>query len=602
MARRKKRSKKKQLSDEEQRIVDEKELKKKVISMFTGMGFEHLKTEGIDRGWPEEVSGTEGIEFDFVFVNEAVIIVYEITLKKDPDATKNHFRSKTEKYRRIDRNKEIFIKALKEKFPEGFREYPYPWREYQIFYIYHPKTMFNVKEDEIESNLKIISNAEFTYFYKNTIAIKKSAKYEMFDYLGLKRKAVVPHAQSSKHTFDVLGIISDHVTGIAEVKSVNFMICPRDILECAYVLRKGSWHEEENMYQRLLMESKLQEMREFISGDRSFVDSITVSLPDEIRFYKVFSESGDDFEEGGEIILDSCGCEDSNFVRMVIPHEYNSIGVIDGQHRIFAYHEAKDKFEEKIKQRRELRCLLVTGLVFPKDWGEKRRIQTESEIFCTLNSKQKKPDTPLLQHIEQYRDPYGKIGLGRKVLVELNNSDGPLRKKFEMDIDDDKKIKTASIVKYALSRIVSASDPDDENSFYFYWKENGMDIRTDEGYRSYIEYCVKALNIYFGAIKDVFSEEWHQENSKILTSLSLNGLILSLSYSLNLEKFYKKDFNYYKSKIQKLRNGNFSFDKPEFVSSQWSKLADIISDKCWSGYICKYPDEHKNEENQKLDQ
>lgn len=575
--------------------------KRKVIHVFESMGFDYLKVEG-DQTWPEELRGYHSMELDFIFLYESIIVSYEITRLTGEKKTLDHFRGKLEKYQRINRNKDCFIKTLKSKFPDAFERYSsndyQPW-EYNVFFIYHPKEEIQFEPNLDKDCVKIVDDATFTYFQKNVKSIRKSAKYEFFDFLGLKRKQVLPRSSDGEHTMDVLCIVSDNVAGIKGVKTVTFMARPEEILECAYVMRKGSWREEEQVYQRLLINEKLKSMREYISiKEHSFLDSITISLPKSISFHRAIL-NGKEVATGEPILIHDPGSNNLQFVRMNIPREYNTIGIIDGQHRVFSYHEASDKYEECVKKRRKLRCLLVTGLIFQEDCAERERTRIESETFITLNSKQKKPDTQLLQHIEQYKSPYGKTGLAIRVLTSLNSS-GALRKKFNMGIDDSKKIKTVSVVKYALSNIVDISNPNDVNSFYYKWKNEGIDINTDDGYMSYVQHCSDSLNTYFEAIRCVFNEEWKNEPSKILSSHGVTGIIKSLSHSLSLEEDEDRNFSFYEKRLKKLKDSGFYFDQPGFVSSHWGKLADAISDVCWEGYKCQYPEEHGK--NQKLDQ
>ena len=60
-----------------------------------------------------------------------------------------------------------------------------------------------------------------------------------------------------------------------------------------------------------------------------------------------------------------------------IPLEYNSMAIIDGQHRAYAFYEdiINDDEEKKIAVQRSRYCLLVTGIIYPKDdnWTEEKK-------------------------------------------------------------------------------------------------------------------------------------------------------------------------------------------------------------------------------------
>ena len=58
-------------------------------------------------------------------------------------------------------------------------------------------------------------------------------------------------------------------------------------MDCSYVLRKESWEENADLYQRLLISNKIKGIREYLANKkRTFIDNIIVSLPQDVSIYK----------------------------------------------------------------------------------------------------------------------------------------------------------------------------------------------------------------------------------------------------------------------------------------------------------------------------
>src|SRR3546814_6992999 len=82
-------------------------------------------------------------------------------------------------------------------------------------------------------------------------------------------------------------------------------------------------------------------------------------------------------------------------VNLVIPSRYNSVGIVDGQHRIFCYHEGADKYEALIKPLRGRQNLLATGIVYPDSYNEIEKRRFEAKLFLEINDKQKRTGSDL---------------------------------------------------------------------------------------------------------------------------------------------------------------------------------------------------------------
>lgn len=74
-------------------------------------------------------------------------------------------------------------------------------------------------------------------------------------------------------------------------------------------------------------------------------------------------------------------------VTIKLPDKPNSIGIIDGQHRVFAYHESKDD-DADIAALRIQQNLLITGIIYPEGISDLEREKFEAKLFLEINSTQ----------------------------------------------------------------------------------------------------------------------------------------------------------------------------------------------------------------------
>ena len=277
---------------------------------------------------------------------------------------------------------------------------------------------------------------------------------------------------------------------------------------------------------------------------------------------------------------------------MKIQKKLNSIGIIDGQHRIFAHYEAdilKDKYESIIVKKRQDNHLLVTGLLFPKSMRFNDRIKFESELFLQINSTQKSPDPALLQGIRALHEPYSPIGIARNVLINLNQR-SPFLGLMQIFPSEKNKIRTSSLVKWGLMDLVEISN--DKTTLFKYWDNNRKVIllRQDEDsadfdsvFNKYIDFCSSRIAQYFNALKHYHKESWKiDRKNKLLTVTPLTAFLISLRQSLEI---YEKvgDFMFYKEKLKNVSDINFATDDfKKYYSSHWHEFANEISKRCWN--------------------
>src|SRR6185436_1333639 len=110
---------------------------------------------------------------------------------------------------------------------------------------------------------------------------------------------------------------------------------PESLTELGYSLRRDSWMDAEGLYQRILSPSKIRKMRAYLKNENHvYVNNIIVGLPADVQITD---------PAGARIALE--GLTRVVVVKVILPAKFNSIGLIDGQHRVYSYHEGKDAFE-----------------------------------------------------------------------------------------------------------------------------------------------------------------------------------------------------------------------------------------------------------------
>ena len=183
-------------------------------------------------------------------------------------------------------------------------------------------------------------------------------------------------------------------------KIVSFYIDAESLMRRAFVLRQEGWRKKENIgyYQRMFEAKKISSMRKYLSDKkRVFINNIITTISeDNIKLYD---------EKNNELQIGEDGQFINNSKTKVIPTKIeildkcNIIGLIDGQHRTFSYHEGDDTYEDKIKEIRGIQNLLVTGIIFPKKEKREARLKFEANLFLEINSNQTNVRSQLKQEI-----------------------------------------------------------------------------------------------------------------------------------------------------------------------------------------------------------
>lgn len=540
--------------------------KKKIVNTFQSSGFTYIPTND-----NEMHIGFRTVEVDALFIYENIWLICEDTTTK-PKNIRDHIRTKNEAFGEIKRNMAAFIDELVRLFPDKETQLKkYDSQRIKAFGLYITKEEIELSDDDhkLFPELIFVQPKTLNYFQWISQCIRHSARNEVFRFLGIKNTDIGPRSSTTNSAEIVAPIIyPKSFTGLKNnVRIVSFMMSAEDLLNTCYVMRKDNWSDSIWLYQRLIDKAKIKGIRSFLeTKGEAFYNNIIVGLPDSVRFRD---------EKGDYKTIDQIGDLEGD-CRLVFPKEMNSICVIDGQHRIFAHYESgiDSQQERTISALRKELHLLVTGLVFPKEMSEEERVRIQSEIFVDINSNAKLVPQNVLLQIKRIQNPIADESIAQFVIEKLNKQ-GVFQNLLQISTLDEGKIKTASIVRFALRYLVTVNPTEGKPSLYTYWTGNKDDLLAmkNSAIEEYVKYCDQTLRNYFGAIKKNLGAQWDDPTSKLLSVISINGFIIALTRQLSVNGV--QNFDFYDSVF----NGwNYDFSKEGFAytSSQYRKFSTRI--------------------------
>ena len=344
-------------------------------------------------------------------------------------------------------------------------------------------------------------------------------------------------------------------------KVVSFYVSPAALLSRAYVLRKDGWKDVYGLYQRMIERKKIEAIRQHLrSQKRVFVNNIIVTLPDDTRI---------DDKDGKPV--DATKITETTPVIVRLPQNSNTVGIVDGQHRVFSYYEDIQD-DPQISKFRNLQNLLATGIMYPKNLPEADRRKFEAGLFLEINSTQKSPAPGVIQAVGIVTDPYLFDSIGKGVVSSLAQM-APLEGLLERHFFDQHVLRTASIVSFGLRRLVRL---DGNESIIHVWPSPHKDAvkakTNDEALQTYVAFCASQLAMFLSAAKaNLPAEAWaiaSKEGPGILSVVSVNGLIILFRKVVKSEGL--SDFDGYKAKLKNLSNFNFL----GYHSSHYNRMAN----------------------------
>jgi DGQHR domain-containing protein len=574
----KKKKKKKLSAAEKLTLRTQRKFYREFRTLFNQMGFARVKADSVEI----VVDGRKG-ELDDIFVYENVLVLVEYTIGRP---SSEHVLGKKPLFDRIQADVPRFLNIARTRYPDLIKHLRdiYDDTHYHIRIIYASLVEVAPEIAGLCPDVKFLQGGLKKYFLALGKTIQKSARVEFFSYLKLKWEDVgegvlTASTQSREYAGQLLPASMSSYP--KNYKVVSFYADPESLIASAYVLRRDGWMDGSHLYQRILVRGKIAKMRRYlVDQERVFVNNIIVTLP-------ANTPLNDPKTKGANV-----PAKDLNKAQPVtvsIPAGYSTIGIIDGQHRVFCYHEGDDALDADIATLRKRQHLLVTAIIYPTGITENARLEFEARLFLEINDTQTRARPALRQDIETIVRPFSGIAVARRVIAELSKH-GPYRGMFQLAyFDSAKKIKTSSIVSYGLRPLLKFEGSD---SLFSAWKnphkeklkarerKSAKDNDYDQDLQllnEYVEFCVRSLNDFFTAAKlSHDTSHWDLEDdtpSELLRPTSINGLIACLRRVIGHGMSLSLD-------AHKRRMTNFSsFKFGNYTSSQWGALGDALFDK-----------------------
>ncbi|GJE28129.1 DGQHR domain-containing protein [Methylobacterium organophilum] len=540
---------------------------RQIRQVFRNAGFSHIpEMEG-------KILKFEDAETDFddFFVHENVIVLIEYTTSNESHVA-DHLLKKNYPFSKINKSQEKFVAYLRYQFShvKAYFHEKYDNHHFKVVILYASRNELKPTAKQKCTSVIYFDYEYLKYFLSVSGTVKRSSKYELLEFMGVQAKefgerAIKPGSIStSAFQGSILPEPNSHFP--VGYKVVSFYVDPETLLERAYVLRRNGWRSEGNIYQRMISRAKVEAIRRHLLDKKGvFINNIIVTLPDNTNL----------LDANGKTI-DVSSIKKTEPATVSISSGYNSIGLVDGQHRVFSYYEGGPE-EAKIATLRQQQNLLATGILFPLGTSDEDKAIFEARLFLDINSNQSSAKAELKQEIGLILRPSSAESIARSVLNKINNSNGPLAKEFQKYFWENNKIKTTTVVSYGLRPLVRIKS---EDGFYANWAHESKDKITEDKFDravldEYIAHCVAEINMFISAAKyNLPSDKWTADkkiDGRLLTTTVVNGMISCIRQLVAHNK--TGNFEYYKNKL----NGISKFEFRKYKSSGYNAMGVDLS-------------------------
>ena len=303
-----------------------------VRSTFRNSGFDRVAELA-----EKEISfGGQAGEFDDAFIYENLIILVEYTASQSSDVT-DHLKKKKIIFSKILAGSIDFIGYLRDKFPkfhERLGDLYYEDR-YIVKIVYCSRNAYDAAIQAVVDEPAYLDYHLLKYFEKIAATIKLSAQAELLQFLGVEPAEIGQGGKFPKKgsTDPYHGsLLPDEASGYPKgYKVVSFYADAASLLERAFVLRRSGWRGSVEAYQRMLIPAKIEAIRSALKSKKQVaVNNIIATLPTDVN----------PIQDGKTV--DISQLKRTAPVEIALPIRPNSIGLVDGQHRLFSYYRSRE--------------------------------------------------------------------------------------------------------------------------------------------------------------------------------------------------------------------------------------------------------------------
>lgn len=547
--------------------LEKRNLRKDIREIYRNAGFEKVFSVS-DK---EFEFGARTGDVDDVFINKNIVILAEYTCSKESKIG-DHLLKKKIIFEKILSDPEGFIEYFEEKFPSfgESRGKSFTIQETKLVIVYASRHKISATHKQHLPNITFFDYPFVKYFKVVSKAIRASSIFELLHFHGIDFEDYGLGRESYDRKVDASLLPESYSNFPKGYKVASFYMDAKSLLERSYVLRNDGWRDDFGTYQRMIVPAKIKEMRRYLHSERRvFTNNIIVTLPEKTKIL-----------DSHEDTVDPKKISKIEHVLINIPAGFNTVGLIDGQHRVFCYHEGGE-YEESISILRNKQNLLVTGIIYPRTTTPLERMKFEAKLFLEINSTQANAKSDLKQAIELSLKPFSSTSIAKAVINNLNSRE-PFDGKFEEHFYDVNVVKTTSIVSYGLKPLVKTSGDD---SLYYSWKRKDKSRLLDEEdmdlLHEYIQFCASQISIFMSAARsNLPTTLWSadkQLEKKLLTTSIINGFLICFRMMI-AGKMPLSDFATYKRQFQ----GLDKFDFGKYKSSQYAAMARGLFQKFFS--------------------
>ena len=461
-------------------------------TVFYRMGFTTLNE---DSKFYINYSDSETLtkQIDILAVDDETVLVVECK-EAQREGTHGNFQQDINEIGYI---KEKVFTELRKKFPKRKAKYIFAYKNY----ILGDQDRRRLDEEHIA-----IFDYSTVLYYKALVQhLGKAARYQLLGTLF--------HGDKIVGMNNCVPAIKGKMGGITYY---SFLIEPARLLKIGYILHRtnanNNYEDLLPSYQRLIKKDRLKKVTDFVNAGGYFPNSIIVSVDTGKKASLTYQEVGKDAK------TDS----DAKLVMLNLPQTYQSVYIIDGQHRLYGYAGSDYANKDTI----------------PVVAFENLDKEQQLKLFMEINVNQKAVPKSLknILEIDLYDDSpdlskrrNALLGRIAKQLGEHNKS--PLFGR--VNIGEDAKTDICSItlesIKRALdktrffSKYKTAQKTVQEIEKGRFQKYEGNTIKSDND--KTMQFFFPFLIKYLDYVKKNCEDEWFDKNGFLVTNNSIMALI-----------------------------------------------------------------------------
>jgi DNA sulfur modification protein DndB len=349
------------------------------------------------------------------------------------------------------------------------------------------------KERAAGERIRVVTERELRYYAQVAEYLGKAARYQFL--AEFLKDEQIPELKNM-----TVPAIRGKLGGR---KFFCFVTRPRDLLKISFVNHRTlNDPEGAPTYQRLVSKSRIRDIAKFIKAGGYFPTNILINFTNGVRFDQSFHDEAADVTYG----------------TLYLPDRYRSAWIIDGQHRLYGFSPAEDKFLDQ--------NIIVIAF-------ERMSKAEEAQLFVTINHEQKSVPKHLLDDLEGELKwgsdvPTERIGAIASRLINCLNTDVGLpfyNRVTQQGIPStNKTCLTIPAIKDALRRSGLLGKSAVNNTVYDRGPLSGCsDTDTLERARA-------ALNAYFEHVRTANVQQWEKGREGFLcTNVAVQAYIMLLA-------------------------------------------------------------------------